>query len=73
MASDVTYDRTKVIDSIASDYETFRKVMTPYARGLASYRAGRRKRKPRLNLPVFLNFIRQPFCVAFRIARHPGT
>ena len=73
VASDVTYDRSKVIDSIASDYDTFTKVMTPYARGLASYEAGRRRTKPRLNLPVFLSFIRQPFCVAFRIAGHPGT
>ena len=73
VASDVTYDRSKVIDSIASDYDTFRKVMTPYARGLEDYEAGKRRRKPRLNLPVFLSFIRQPFCVAFRIAGHPGT
>ena len=25
------------------------------------------------DLPVFLSFIRQPFCVAFRIPGHPGT
>ena len=73
VASDVTYDRTKVIDSIASDYETFTEAMTPYAERLADYRAGWRRRKPRLNLRVFLSFIRQPFCVAFRIAGHPGT
>ena len=73
VASDVTYDRSKVIDSIASDYNSFTNVMTPYARQLADYEAGRRRRKPRLNLPVFLSFIRQPFCVAFRIAGHPGT
>ena len=41
MASDVTYDRSKVIDSIASDYDTFIGVMTPYARQLADdYEAG---------------------------------
>ena len=43
MASDVTYDRSKVIDSIASDYDTFVGVMTPYARRLADYKAGRRR------------------------------
>ena len=73
VASDVTYDRSKVIDSIASDYDTFIGVMTPYVRQLADYKAGRRRRKPRLNLPVFLSFIRQPFCVTFRIPGHPGT
>lgn len=73
VASDVTYDRSKVIESIASDYDTFIESMEPYARQLARYHAGRRKSKPRLNLKVFLSFIRQPFCVAFRIPGHPGT
>ena len=35
--------------------------------------SGRRRTKPRLKLTVFLSFIRQPFCVAFRIPGHPGT
>lgn len=73
VASDVTYDRSKVIDAIAGDYDTFTDAMEPYARKLAEYRTGRRKAKPKLKLPVFLSFIRQPFCVAFRIAGHPGT
>ena len=73
VASDVTYDRTKVIDSIAGNYEAFTDDLGPYAKRLADYRSGRRKTKPRLKLSVFLSFIRQPFCVAFRIAGHPGT
>lgn len=32
VASDVPYDRSKVIDSIASDYDTFTAVMEPYTR-----------------------------------------
>ena len=73
VASDVTYDRTKVIDSIASDYPTFDEDMGIYAKRLQAYEAGLRKTKPKLKLRVFLSFIRQPFCVAFRIAGHPGT
>ena len=73
VASDVTFDRTKVLDSIASNYETFISDVEPYAKRLAAYRAGERKRPPKLKLSVFLSFIRQPFCVAFRIAGHPGT
>ena len=73
VASDVTYDRSKIIDSIASNYEAFTKAMTPYAQRLADYENGKRKTKPKLNLPVFLSFIRQPFCVSFRIPGHPGT
>ena len=73
VASDVTYDRTKVIDSIAESYEAFVGDLGPYAKRLADYRSGRRRTKPRLKLSVFLSFIRQPFCVAFRIPGHPGT
>ena len=73
VASDVTFDRTKVIDSIASDYPTFNEDMSVYAKRLQDYEAGLRKTKPKLKLRVFLSFIRQPFCVAFRIKGHPGT
>ena len=73
VASDVTYDRTKVIDSIANSYEAFIGDLGPYAKRLADYRSGKRRTKPKLKLSVFLSFIRQPFCVAFRIAGHPGT
>ncbi len=47
--------------------------MSPYAKKMADYRSGRRKTRPRLKLSVLVSFIRQPFCVAFRIAGHPGT
>ena len=73
VASDVTYDRTKVIDSIAGNYEAFVGDLGPYSKRLADYRSGRRRTKPRLKLSVFLSFIRQPFCVAFRIPGHPST
>ena len=73
VASDITYDRSKVIDAIATNYEAFNSVMEPYAKQRADYKAGRRKSKPSLKMPIFLSFIRQPFCVAFRIKGHPGT
>ena len=73
VSSDVTFDRTKVIDSIADNYEAFVGDLGPYAEKLADYRSGSRRTKPRLKLSVFLSFIRQPFCVAFRIPGHPGT
>ncbi len=73
VASDVTYDRSKVIDSIAGAYQEFTEDMGPYAQSLQDYEAGIRKTKPKLKLRTFLSFIRQPFCVAFRIAGHPGT
>ncbi|MDP6513167.1 MAG: endonuclease/exonuclease/phosphatase, partial [SAR202 cluster bacterium] len=45
----------------------------PYASKYAAYMAGTSRSKPRLRMPMFLTFIRQPFCVSFRIAGNPGT
>ena len=71
VASDITYDRTKIIESIAKDYDTFTADVEPYARELAKYRAGKRRGKPAKPKPrTFLTFVRQPFCVSFRIAGH---
>ena len=43
VASDVTYDRSKVVDSIAGDYQRFTEDMGPYAQRLQDYAAGIRK------------------------------
>ena len=72
VATDITYDRTKVLNTIAEGYDEFDGVMDPYAPKWRAYVAGTRS-KPRLNMPVFLTFIRQPFCVSFEIPGHPGT
>ncbi len=72
VATDITYDRTKVLNTIAERYVKFDEVMDPYAPKWRAYLDGTRS-KPRLNMPVFLTFIRQPFCVSFEIPGHPGT
>ena len=72
MASDITYDKSKLIDSIVNNYEQFTSDMEAYRRKLAEYEAGKRS-KSDIKLQMFLSFIRQPFCVAFRIDGHPGT
>ena len=73
VATDVTYDRTKVLNTVALQYDPFTDAMAPYALRYQAYAAGTSKTKPRLKMPVFLTFIRQPFCVSFKIAGHPGT
>ena len=73
VATDISYDRTKVLNTISDNYEVFMDVMDSYAVRWQAYRDGSSRRKPRLRLPIFLTFIRQPFCVSFRIAGHPGT
>ena len=48
--------------------------MDPYAdRWQAYYVDKRTSSKPRVKLPFFLTFIRQPFCVSFEIPGHPAT
>lgn len=74
MASDISYDRTKLIDSIARNWDTLGEDMGEYPRELAEYEDGKRSRKPGApKLTFFLSFIRQPYCVAFRIAGPEGA
>jgi len=73
VATDISFDRTKVLDTIADNYPVFSGAMQRYVKGLKDHADGKRRRKPRLRLPVFLTFIRQPFCVSFRIAGYPDS
>jgi endonuclease/exonuclease/phosphatase family metal-dependent hydrolase len=73
VVSDISYDRTKVLETIAENFDDIKAVMQPYSEQLARFEAGPR-RKPKLpTMPVFLSFIRQPFCVSFKIVGFPGT
>ena len=73
VVSDVTYDRSKLIstlyeklDDINASFESYKKEMDTFLMEL-------RKTKPKLKMPVFLSFIRQPYCVAFRIGKPRAT
>ncbi len=73
VATDITYDRTKILNSIATDYDAFKEKMDVYVPKWKAYVDGTSRSKPRLKMPVFISFIRQPFCVSFRIAGNPGV
>lgn len=73
VATDITYDRTKVLNILESNLTQINTAFQDYHRKLQDYEAGKRKTKPNLKMPVFLTFIRQPFCVSFRIIGYPGT
>ena len=83
IATDITYDRTEVLKTLALNRDRIRPVMNRYGKYLESVRAwedsGKVGSKPKaptksqLRMPVFLTFIRQPFCVGFRIHGYPGT
>ncbi len=71
IVSDVTYDRSKIHDLLAEHWDEIKPVMDDYRRKLDEWKAGERKSKPRVELPVFLSFIRQPFSVSFQVKGHP--
>lgn len=83
IATDITYDRTEVLKTLARNRDTIRPVISRYGKYLDSVKAwednGKVGPKPKaltkrqLRMPVFLTFIRQPFCAGFRIRGHPGT
>ncbi len=76
LASDITYDRTKVAQDLferrADFARTFREhqaKLTAWDKACVTAKAqGKKKpRKPPLELPHFLTFIRQPHCASFQI------
>ncbi len=83
IATDITYDRTEVLKTLARNRSEIRPVISRYGKYLESVKAwedgGKTGPKPKaltkrqLRMPVFLTFIRQPFCAGFRIRGHPGT
>ncbi len=73
VATDITYDRTKVLEILGKHRPEINHAYVQYEKKLKAFNDGKRKTKPNLKMPVFLTFIRQPFCVSFRIVGHPGS
>lgn len=88
LVTDVIYERTKLIRTIAEYNDDVHRAMDglgkayqKYNASLNDYEEGRRRTKPREpsfskfepDLPVFLSFIRSPFGVGFQVQGHPGT
>ncbi len=71
IVSDVTYDRSKIHEILAENWDEVRPAMDDFAKKLAEWKDGKRKKKPKVELPVFLSFIRQPFSVSFQVKGHP--
>ena len=79
IATDITYDRSKILATIIANNDAIHDALDPlvsYEEELATWQAKRRGRKPsrpKVRLPTFLSFIRAPFCVSFEIFGHPDT
>ena len=73
VVSDVTLDRSKITEIVLNNLDEINAAKAEYDQKMADYEAGTRKTKPSFELPTFLSFIRQPFCVSFQIKGFPGT
>ncbi len=81
IVSDLTFDRTKVLQLLDADLDAFHKGIRDHRKAVKEWEkekvrrkaAGRRApAKPKLVLP-FLGFIRQPYAVSFKVVGMPGT
>jgi len=73
IASDITYDRSKVLSTLYGKRLRFWRSFDLHTGRLAEFVAGRRRTKPRIRLPDFLTFIRQPLCVSFAVQGEKGA
>lgn len=83
IATDITYDRTEVLNALAVNRDSIFPVIKRYGEYLDDVKAWEEAGKPdpkpkepsasQKRLPVFLTFIRQPFCVGFKINGLTGT
>lgn len=76
IASDITYDRGKVIDTLYGSRLDFWRAFDEHTQKQAEWQVEAELRKaqgkkprgrPAVRLPRFLTFIRQPLCVSFRV------
>ena len=73
VVSDITFDRSKVTQIVFDHIDEMKALKEKYESQMADYEAGRRRTKPKFVAPTFLSFIRQPYCVSFRIKGFPDT
>lgn len=79
VVSDIPFDRSKLLKTVIDNYDVLREKLLPYLRYLDAHKewkqtqVGREPKPPKVQIPVFLTFIRQPFVSSFEIHGHPGS
>lgn len=76
LASDITYDRSWVLNKLHEDWATWEKFFTKFNKATQQFEAGTRSKRPKLGhyaTPAFLTFIRQPHCAAFTLIGADGS
>jgi len=77
LASDISYDRASVVNTLLEHREEFNNTFLAYQNDLEQWKqdkaAGKDTSKPELVLPTFLTFIRQPHCASFEVVPEPKS
>lgn len=79
IVSDVSFDRSKLLKTVIDNHDLLREELLPYLNYLDAHKewkqtqSGEEPQPPKVQIPVFLTFIRQPFIASFEIPGHPGT
>jgi endonuclease/exonuclease/phosphatase family metal-dependent hydrolase len=82
LSSDITYDRSKIINTLYNNRKAFQKAWDDHKENLAKWREKKKARKaqgkkappkPLVRLPLFLSFIRQPYCASFVVPSKVGA
>lgn len=73
VASDISYDRSKLLDIQLKERDSIQRAFEDYLAELTQFERGERKTKPAIDLPVFLSFIRTPYLAAFEVVGHPSS
>ena len=68
VVSDISFDRTKLITTMIEHSAELVDAIAPHLD-----KDGHLRKDAKVKLPIFLTFVRQPFCASFKIAGHPGT
>ena len=70
LASDITYDRSRVLSQLHHDWDKWEKFFKKFEAAMKKFEQGKRKKRPALGsyaTPAFLTFIRQPHRAAFSL------
>ncbi len=65
MASDLTIDRTSVLDNLFDNQQAFDEALRKFDGEMQRFASGQRKTKPKFVPPHFITFVRTPYVAAF--------
>lgn len=74
VASDISYDRSKLLKTQLAHRALIEEAMREYLDKLSAFERGDRRTRPAFSSPAFfLSFIRSPYLVAFEVTGHPSS